>query len=259
VSRRALVALVVVLAAGGCTRSNAASGGGAEVDFCGGYEAYDLLAEPDPTDTDSVVGYASSVLRVLDRIDDDVRVDGADLPDELIDHLDLLAESMRELRSGATESLVGAESKLFFSDDARQTDAALTQFYDAHCGENAGNDNGLPVPTAAAESEVTPEQLAVAVEIADRTVANDWAAIRADFDDTLTEMLTEELLTGTWARVTGEVGAFVRRAEPVTGPRVGDVISIDITFTFERGDLVLRVALEPDGKIAGYFFLPPGG
>lgn len=259
-TRRLVALVIVVLATGGCTRSNASSGGGAEVDFCGGYEAYDRLAEPDPTRVDSVVDYASSVLRVVDRIDEDIRVDGAELPKGIEEHLDALAESMRTLRRGARESLAASESALFFSADARTTDAALTAFYDAHCGENAGDDGLLGVPAADGDQPtVTPELIAKAIEITEHTVANDWAAVRADFDDTMTETLTEELLAEAWTRLTSEVGKFVGQTDPVPGPSQGDVVSLDVTLTFERGDVVLRVAFDPDGKVAGYLFLPPGG
>lgn len=141
--RSSLAALgVLVLLASGCARSDAAAGGGEEVDVCGGYEAYEELLEPDVSRSEAVVKHAASVLRILDRVDTDRRVSGDDVPEELVDHLETIEAAMKELRRAAAaagrngSALRDAESALFHDDEVRAADAAWATFHEDACGDD---------------------------------------------------------------------------------------------------------------------------
>jgi len=96
---------------------------------------------------------------------------------------------------------------------------------------------------------------AMAAAITDLLVANDWAAVRKDFDDTMLQGLSEERLAEVWTQTVREVGAYRSRGEPVTGPSQGDVVSFDTALHFEHGDRKSRIAFHADGKVAGFFLL----
>lgn len=106
--------------------------------------------------------------------------------------------------------------------------------------------------------ETSAEELADrAAGVTDQLGANDWAAIRKDFDETMTEALSEEGLRQAWEQVVAAQGEYKSRDEPVEGSGPGDITAFDTPMTFERGDMKSRVSFHPDGRIAGLFILVP--
>lgn len=94
-----------------------------------------------------------------------------------------------------------------------------------------------------------------AIEIFTALATGDWEGARADFDATMTAALPAAQLADTWATVVGAVGAYGRPGEPFAR-RQGDLTVVDVPLEFEAGDMTGRVALRPDGRIAGLFVLP---
>lgn len=117
----------------------------------------------------------------------------------------------------------------------------------AACSSSAASDEAVPIDDLETR----------AGEVTDQLAANDWAAVRADFDDNMTEKLTEELLVAAWEQVTGSRGAYESRGEPRQIPKPGDFMVFDTPMTFADGQMKSRVTFHEDGQIAGLFILEP--
>ena len=87
-------------------------------------------------------------------------------------------------------------------------------------------------------------------------VAGRWEEARADFDDRMLAGASVEVLAAGWDQVVALVKDFVEFGAPTTRG-IGDHVVVDVPMVFERGDMKGRVALSPDGQVAGFFFLNP--
>lgn len=96
-----------------------------------------------------------------------------------------------------------------------------------------------------------------AAEITDLLAKNDWKAVRAEFDEPMRKGLAEDGLANVWEKVVATNGAFVSRGAPTQVPKPGNYAVFDTPMTFERGEVKSRVALRPNGEIAGLFLLEP--
>lgn len=103
--------------------------------------------------------------------------------------------------------------------------------------------------------EPLPDAGARALVALDRYAKQD-RSLRDEFDETMTEKLSEELLVASWAQVTAAVGELVGRGEPSVGMVQGYTV-VDVPLTFERGEMKGRVAYDDAGRIAGLFVLNP--
>ena len=103
----------------------------------------------------------------------------------------------------------------------------------------------------------TDELRSKAAALTDLMTRNDWPAVRQDFDATMREKLSEELLSTAWAQVTQARGAYRSRGEPTQIPKPGDVVVFDTPMTFERGEMKSRVSFRENGVVAGLFILEP--
>jgi hypothetical protein len=88
-------------------------------------------------------------------------------------------------------------------------------------------------------------------------VANDWEAVREDFDETMRKGLAEDGLANGWAEVVATKGAYVSRGEPTQVPKPGALTVFDTPLTFEKGEMKSRITFHADGRIAGLFILVP--
>lgn len=96
-----------------------------------------------------------------------------------------------------------------------------------------------------------------AASLTDLVAANDWKAVREDFDATMSTNLSEAGLTTAWQQVTQQVGSYQSRGTPTQVPKPGDFTVFDTPMRFERGAMKSRVTLRPDGQVAGLFILLP--
>lgn len=115
------------------------------------------------------------------------------------------------------------------------------------CSSSDASDEAVPVEDLAGR----------AGEVTDQLAENDWEAVRADFDDDMTEKLTGDLLVTAWEQVTASKGAYESRGEPEQIPKPGDFIVFDTPMTFSEGQMKSRVTFHEDGRIAGLFILEP--
>lgn len=94
-----------------------------------------------------------------------------------------------------------------------------------------------------------------AVSTFTRWAERDWG-LRSDFNDTMLERLSEEMLASAWTQVTCALGGFVELGEPRQQLLGGNTV-VDVPMTFEKGEMKGRVAYDQDGKVAGLFILNP--
>lgn len=94
-----------------------------------------------------------------------------------------------------------------------------------------------------------------------RTVIDDltharWADVRARFDATMLEGLSEEQLAEPWVQIAAAIGAYEGHGETDV-VRAGDFTTTNTPLRFEAGDLVARITFRDDRTIAGLYFLNP--
>lgn len=117
-------------------------------------------------------------------------------------------------------------------------------------------DNGEPSDAPATGVEALRPK---AAEVTDRLAAEEWAAVRADFDENMKSKLAEDGLANAWKQVVAAKGDYVSRGKPTQlgSPAGQDLYVFDTPVEFERGPMKTRLAFHPDGTIAGLFILVP--
>jgi hypothetical protein len=114
---------------------------------------------------------------------------------------------------------------------------------------------GLVLVACAGQS---PDELANrARETVERIFAGDYAAVRADFDETLSASLSEEQLAEARAQFEEEFGTFEGMGEPEVVER-GELTVVNIPLDMSEGEGEARITYDAEGKIAGLFLLQPG-
>lgn len=132
-------ALAALVALSGCTHANAARGGGEKLGLCDVYKAYDKVPEPSPASTSEVRAYAQTVIRLMDRVDFQARVDGADVPAAVRGDVDAIKKGMhdfdRQFASAGTSAVAqrAAESALTTNAALDNAGRRLTAFFQDHC------------------------------------------------------------------------------------------------------------------------------
>jgi hypothetical protein len=101
VSRLVPVGLAVALmvAGGGCAKAKGGSGAGQDVSLCTAFKLYDDLAEPSPEDPAAVRRYAQTTVRIYDRVDSHIKIDGHDIPPVVMARVKQIITSMRHFDS----------------------------------------------------------------------------------------------------------------------------------------------------------------
>ncbi|MGA3215520.1 MAG: DUF3887 domain-containing protein [Acidimicrobiales bacterium] len=106
--------------------------------------------------------------------------------------------------------------------------------------------------------EVATAVLADAPERAERALrhflAGEFQALRADFNQRMTENCPVSLLESVRSHLTKELGEVRKIGMPSVTSRPGYSVA-DIPITYRKGERKGRIALDPDGRIAGFFVL----
>ncbi len=102
-----------------------------------------------------------------------------------------------------------------------------------------------------------PDFEALGRDTVSELVAGAHDKVVARFDQKMTAALPQEKLTAVWNGLLQQAGAY----KSITAARVfavpaQNVTAVDLTTAFERSPLIIRVAFNDEGKIAGLFFLP---
>jgi Protein of unknown function (DUF3887) len=93
-----------------------------------------------------------------------------------------------------------------------------------------------------------------ALDVLTSLVAGNWHQVCESFTETMQAGLPENTMADNWAYVIAQYGTFESAGAP-TVRQHGMHTVVDVAVAFEAGDIVLRVSFEPDGRIAGLFFL----
>jgi Protein of unknown function (DUF3887) len=103
-------------------------------------------------------------------------------------------------------------------------------------------------------SDVSPETMeASAKAIADLLGQHQFKEVSTRFNDQMKEAMTAERLEASWVHVMMHLGPFksikLARKDP-------EFDRVDVRCVFENGPMIVRIAFDPSGKIAGLWMLP---
>jgi hypothetical protein len=104
------------------------------------------------------------------------------------------------------------------------------------------------------EGEVLADAPRLAARALRQFLDGEFEALRADFDQRMTEACPVTLLDSVRSSLTGELGQVLKAGDPSVISRSGYTV-VDIPVTYEKGKRKGRVALDPDARIAGFFVL----
>jgi hypothetical protein len=103
-------------------------------------------------------------------------------------------------------------------------------------------------------SDVTPETMeASARAIADLLGQQQFKEVSTRFNDQMKERMPPERLEASWTHVMMHLGPFKSIKAARKDPEFDRV---DVRCVFENGPMIVRIAFDPSGKIAGLWMLP---
>ncbi len=95
-----------------------------------------------------------------------------------------------------------------------------------------------------------------AIEIVQQLDHRDWAAVSADWNDTMRTKLPRSELAQTWKQIVSSAGALQGIGRPSV-TRKGPYRIAEVPLVFEHGPLQARVTFDHTGSVAGLFILLP--
>jgi hypothetical protein len=103
-------------------------------------------------------------------------------------------------------------------------------------------------------SEVSPETMeASAKAITDLLHRQQFNEVSTRFNDQMKETMPPDRLEASWTHVMMHLGPFkgikLARKDP-------EFDRVDVRCAFENGPMIIRIAFDPSGKIAGLWMLP---
>ena len=104
--------------------------------------------------------------------------------------------------------------------------------------------------------DALPEAAELARTVIDDLARARWAEVRARFDATMRDGLTEDGLAGGWAQIAGSAGAYHSHGG-TDAVRTGDFTTTNTPLKFENGEFVARISFRDDQTIAGLYILNP--
>lgn len=115
---------------------------------------------------------------------------------------------------------------------------------------------GVPPPADPVTSTpATMAPIAIATGLLDQLDAGDFAGAEARFNATMAAAVPAAKLAELWQSLPAQVGAATGRGEPVTRTVDGMQV-VGIVLHHEKGDLLAQIAIDSDGKVAGFFIKP---
>ncbi len=95
-----------------------------------------------------------------------------------------------------------------------------------------------------------------AAEIVEQLDHRDWAAVSADWNETMRTKLPQSELAQTWEQIVSSAGALQGTGRPSV-TRKGPYRIADVPLVFEHGPLRAQVTFDHTGSVAGLFILLP--
>lgn len=103
-------------------------------------------------------------------------------------------------------------------------------------------------------SDVSPEAMeAAASAVTNQLRQEQFADVSSKFTERMKESMTAERLQASWMHVMTHLGTFKNIRSARKDPESDRV---DVRCDFENGQMIIRVAYDPFGKIAGLWMLP---
>jgi hypothetical protein len=103
-------------------------------------------------------------------------------------------------------------------------------------------------------SDLSPESMeASARAITDLLRQQQFVEVSSKFNERMKETMPTDRLEGSWAHVTMHLGPFknIKRAR-----KDSEFDQVDVRCEFENGLMIVRIAFDPSGKVAGLWMLP---
>lgn len=94
-----------------------------------------------------------------------------------------------------------------------------------------------------------------ALSVLGRYTKKDWS-LRDEFNDSMNERLSSNLLNASLDQITSTAGAFESFGSPIARHMQGHTV-VDVPMTFSAGEMKGRVAFDNSGHVAGLFILDP--
>lgn len=111
----------------------------------------------------------------------------------------------------------------------------------------------LAVPMAAQALPVEPA--ALAEQLVDQLVKQDFVAASANFDDAVKKALPPDKLAQVWKQIIDQAGPFQKRLK-TTVARTGEYDGVTVTCAFEKTNLDIKVGYNSQKRVSGLFFAP---
>jgi len=112
-----------------------------------------------------------------------------------------------------------------------------------------------PTVSAADATPANATPVTIATGLLDQLDAGDFAGAGARFNATMAAAVPAAKLKELWQSLPAQFGAATGRGEPAA-QTVDGMQVVGIVMHHEKGDLLAQVAIDPDGKIAGFFIKP---
>jgi hypothetical protein len=116
---------------------------------------------------------------------------------------------------------------------------------------------GEPIDPQTGEGPL-PEAAELASTVIDDLTTARWAEVRARFDATMHDQLSEEELAAPWPQIAGLVGNYQGHGDTDVA-RAGDLTRTNTPLRFDAGEFVARITFRDDQTIAGLYILNPDG
>jgi hypothetical protein len=132
------LAAAMVVSGGACAKAKAGSGGGEDVSLCVAFKLYDDLREPSPADPAAVRRYTETVVRIYDRVDSHLKVNGKEIPPAVMGQVRQIMRSMRAFdadyaQASTRQERLDAEAKLVADRKLDRAINAITAFTKDQC------------------------------------------------------------------------------------------------------------------------------
>jgi dienelactone hydrolase len=114
----------------------------------------------------------------------------------------------------------------------------------------------LVLPLAALDEAKPADRVPAATALLEALVKEDFEAAARDFDDTMKMKSPPDKMKEFWKEAKVRLGALKKRGEART-EKSKDYDIVYIPCEFEKTSLDLKVSFDRDGKVAGFFFVPP--
>ena len=116
--------------------------------------------------------------------------------------------------------------------------------------------SALALAAFGVHAQVTPEQArSTALEVLNKLDAGKYADVEALFSADMAKAVPADKLQAVWESLPAQAGKATGRGEPKTATQ-GETALVQVPLHYEKAELVAKIAVDGDGKIAGFLVQP---